>query len=1247
MIRPNYLFRLMMLFVLTGLSFSMTAQRYQSTISSFLLKEKSKLQLTDADIEDWVISDQYDNTKAALTYTYINQQVNGIRIFNAVSTIVIRDGNVLHFANKFYPDAFRKTNNITPRLSADEAIQNVASYLDLTMRETPRLIGEDINRKRYTYTRAGLSQEEITAELVFVPVNDELHLAWNVNMAPVGSTDWWNIRIDAENGQFIEKNNWTTYCSFGHPGHENCHATLKSGDSKLLQTNLLPVGVDTGIYNVYPLPLEAPSFGNREVVKSPHWEASSPFGWHDTDGVEGPEYTITRGNNVFTYEDIAASNQPGYSPDGGTELNFDFPINLNLPPVENLDPILTNLFYTNNVVHDILAIYGFDEASGNFQATNYSGQGIGDDYVLAEGQDAADINNANFATPEDGKNGRMQMFLWVNDIDLKTTMEVHTPAGIAGIYLAESAAFGPDLQVPLTGLVALIDDGVDPITNGCESIVNASEIAGKIAVIDRPGCSYIKKVNYAEAAGAIGVIIVNNVATPPIVMSGLGTSGIPAVMIYQADGELLKASLQAGEEVEVTLAVGLLDAGQDRDASLDNGIILHEFGHGVSNRLTGGPSNTGCLSNREQGGEGWSDWLGLMLTIAPGDTGTDARPIGTYATADEIGEGIRRYPYSTDFTINSQTYGDLRGNPNVHPIGEIWCSTLWDMTWKLIDLEGFDPNWYEGNGGNQIAMRLVLEGMKLQGCRPGYLDARDAILAADEILFDTTYRCLIWEAFAGRGMGKYAEQGSPDQVGDEVEDFSIPNTCLVATMPPTALFAVDATTNCFGKFTFIDMSTDIPQYYFWDFGDGQTSLEENPYHAYEVKGNYTVQLIVTNNIGADTFSMDVFYEDLPKPGVSGNLAVCEGSQTILYADIVDGSSAIWSIGDSVVFVGTPFETPVLDEGVMYSLRQGQDVSIRSVGPADNSFAGGGIHSSGFEGRLLFETQAPLRLISVLMYAQGDGERTIRLYDESGMLVEELNVMLDNGNNRVTLDFEIPIPGKYSLANTSQNLYRNDTGANYPYAIDGLVSIYSSNATSDALAYYYYFYDWKVQEISCVSDTTEVLVDVQPGPLAGYLADIVNLSVDFTDISSGMVTEWSWDFGDGSPVSTEQNPNHVFSEEGVYEVVLTVSNGICYSTYQQMIEVGAMTGSIELNQLPGLRIYPNPASDEVTVEFMESFAGPMKLRISNAAGSLVNTQSILSGTKKFSVNTSALPAGTYQFQVAGEEGLTVRRVSIVR
>ena len=93
----------------------------------------------------------------------------------------------------------------------------------------------------------------------------------------------------------------------------------------------------------------------------------------------------------------------------------------------------------------------------------------------------------------------------------------------------------------------------------------------------------------------------------------------------------------------------------DRDSDFDNGIIVHEYGHGISNRLTGGRLTTSCLATTysgggmtfesEQMGEGWSDYYALLLT----DTNTDGRGIGTYAVYQPTdGQGIRPYRYSTD-----------------------------------------------------------------------------------------------------------------------------------------------------------------------------------------------------------------------------------------------------------------------------------------------------------------------------------------------------------------------------------------------------------------------------------------------------------------------------------------------------------------------------------------------------------------------------------------------------------------------
>jgi protocatechuate 3,4-dioxygenase beta subunit len=223
-----------------------------------------------------------------------------------------------------------------------------------------------------------------------------------------------------------------------------------------------------------------------------------------------------------------------------------------------------------------------------------------------------------------------------------------------------------------------------------------------------------------------------------------------------------------------------------RDGDLDNAVIVHEYAHGISNRLTGGPNNVSCLFNAEQPGEGWSDWYGLMLTIEPGDAGTDSRGIGTYLFGQPAnGPGIRPAPYSTNFAVNNYTYGDIGSLAIPHGVGFVFATMAWEMTWELIADHGFNPDIYQDwtTGGNNLAMQLVTDGMKLQPCSPGFVNARNGILSADMALTGGANQCSIWEAFARRGLGFSASQGSSGSTTDGTEAFDLPASCTGGGAP--------------------------------------------------------------------------------------------------------------------------------------------------------------------------------------------------------------------------------------------------------------------------------------------------------------------------------------------------------------------------------------------------------------------------------------------------------------------------------
>lgn len=219
----------------------------------------------------------------------------------------------------------------------------------------------------------------------------------------------------------------------------------------------------------------------------------------------------------------------------------------------------------------------------------------------------------------------------------------------------------------------------------------------------------------------------------------------------------------------------------NRDGSLDNVVIAHEFGHGISNRLTGGPGNVSCLNNAEQMGEGWSDLVGLLLTMEVGDSGSDVRGIGTWLMGQgPNGLGIRNFPYTTNMAANPHTYDDIIGSGSPHYIGEVWASIVWEVVWALTDAHGFNPNFYEDytTGGNNLAIQLILEGMKLQPCSPGFVSGRDAILLADQNFTGGQNQCYLWTAFAKRGLGESAVQGSSGSVNDNSEAFDVPAICV-------------------------------------------------------------------------------------------------------------------------------------------------------------------------------------------------------------------------------------------------------------------------------------------------------------------------------------------------------------------------------------------------------------------------------------------------------------------------------------
>lgn len=786
--RKKYTISLM---VLISFAFSsLLAQDYTELLKESLIATRSADGLQQRDVEELTIYNQHTSRTSGVEHVYAIQKINGIEIFNGNITAAFQGDKLIYSGDNLQLGITDRVNGQVPAISPVQAATGAAEALGAGSAAFSTL--ETISGQEFILNNGGVSFDDVPVKLVYqLTEENELKLAWDLSIHMINQAHWYSVRVDAVTGEILSQNDWILSCTFDDHKHKVAGPINQKEDVSFgFEQENASLALAGEQYNVFAVPLESPNHGANTLEVDPQNLEASPFGWHDINGADGAEFTITRGNNVWAQDDINANNGTGFSPDGGEDLNFDFEYNFNTAPVNMLEAVTTNLFYWNNIIHDVMYHYGFDEVSGNFQENNYSGAGVGSDFVFADAQDGSGLNNATFGTPPEGTNPRMSMFLFSASGPPGESLTVNGGT-LDGGYVGVPALFGAPLpeDTPITGNLALLqDDNAGDSTDendACDTITNGGDLNGNIAVIRRGSCEFGVKILAAETEGAIAVIMVNNVPAAPIGM-GPGEVGdavtIPSIMVSQADGEALIAALEAGEEINVSL----LNAGPFQvDGSLDNGIIIHEYGHGISTRLTAGPNNVNCLFNDEAMGEGWSDWYGLILTMDEDDFAEQVRGIGTFAIGQPVtGGGIRPRPYSTDFGVNELTYGDTNNTAAIsqpHGIGTVWSTMLWDMTWYLIDEYGFDADLYNGTGGNNIAIQLVTDGLKLQPCSPGFVDGRDAILAAIEIntmipeedKMEVT--CSIWGVFAERGLGVSASQGSKFSRIDQVEAFDTPS----------------------------------------------------------------------------------------------------------------------------------------------------------------------------------------------------------------------------------------------------------------------------------------------------------------------------------------------------------------------------------------------------------------------------------------------------------------------------------------
>lgn len=756
---------------------------------AYLQDNAADFGLESADFQNYNILSEYVSPHTRVTHIVLQQQHDGIDIENAVATVAIdNDGRILSAGSNFVGGLTGSDplSTFSPAVSATEAYQEVVAAVGGTLDSNPTVFSsEGDSAQSQTLTGGGAATGTVKAELVYLPVaSGEIELNWVV--------------------QYLSAEGDAKYRGFVNADGSGLNYALDL--------------VRRASYDVYPLPGQHPddttidTLTDTEIVNP----LASPFGWHDSNGIAGAEYTDTRGNNVFAQGgDVGVFyNATGDRADGGADLIFSAPYDeLSHSTVQqNVEAQTLQSFYVMNVLHDVYHNYGFDEAAGNYQATNYTGTGVGGDQII--------IN--------------------VSDVDASPCNAFYVPA-----------------------------------------------IDGEPGIIEMGFCG----------------------GTAP-----------------------------------------------NRGSGMDSDVLIHEHGHAIHQRLAAGPLlgiGSGAPTSQPRAmSEGYSDFLALWFQMDINDTPEQAEHIGEYYFG--VPEGIRSQPYSYDMTVNPNTFDGYTA-PNItgpYEGGEMWASTLYDLTWELIFKYGgaqdasalelaFNEDIYQSvgrmpgalggtvvppgtpitttlgmdsldytTGANNLALQLVLDGMKLTPFASTFTTSRDAILAADVALTGGVNHDVIWKAFARRGLGYSSDPGLTELSLDVDAAYDLPPS------PADIAGTVFLDANGDGVRDLGEAPIAGVQL-FLDLNDNGTHERLEPWTTTDSNGEYNFVLYTGGAFSVKAIQQDDMQQTLPDPTQYPGGPIVDGGHDVY---VVTGHST-----DDVDFGFTPNEGQLGINGTKFNDVNGNGV----------------------------------------------------------------------------------------------------------------------------------------------------------------------------------------------------------------------------------------------------------------------------------------------------------------------------------
>jgi hypothetical protein len=200
--------------LLLSAQLNVSAQQNAQLINDYLKLEQEKNSWLPSDVKDWYQSDYYTENTSGLTYAYVQQRYNHIIVYNAISVLLIRDNRVLHFTPGIIGHLSEKVKTAAPSITAEEAIGRALAHLKRTQNAEIKLTDTNIDLNKYIFDLPGISSSQVKVQLVYRAMEEGIFLAWDVSIEMKDEPHWWNVRINALTGEYIDKNDWSANCNF-------------------------------------------------------------------------------------------------------------------------------------------------------------------------------------------------------------------------------------------------------------------------------------------------------------------------------------------------------------------------------------------------------------------------------------------------------------------------------------------------------------------------------------------------------------------------------------------------------------------------------------------------------------------------------------------------------------------------------------------------------------------------------------------------------------------------------------------------------------------------------------------------------------------------------------------------------------------------------------------------------------------------------------------------------------------------